>query len=609
MRIFFFIFSLTTLMLILANMHQARAAERAGTPTPLERAKVLIVENKPAMTLDALSVYHPSHEELSDYHYIYARALTALKHPYESIEHYRLAYVYASSPADKERMLFERAEVYASMGYSSEAAVCFDSFLKQFPRSSFSEKAHLGIAEARYQLGEYREALAHFEKAGTSHQTLIKRAITLQALNRNEEAHKLFREMIEHDPELVRSSQETMYNLGESYRRIGKLNDARIFFELVKDPAFKYRAARGLGLIALAEKRFDDAVTAFTLASESPERSLRRESIMNRADAYMQMGKNDEAQAALLEIKRNYPYGKQYDAALVLLAKLYRTQGKFNESIALLRELVLRRNPVGAALDEIESIFNEAKDRDPGQFIKLWTTAGRWLLDPSRAKSILKIAPHLRSAGKPFLDVCSWLIKYGSSDVQSEAWLLLAHFYADLGDAAAARNYLKRANPAVSSDAILRIRAKIALASKEGRYAAEWIMKIHDASEDDVLLLLDSMKLLTNIKKEATFCERIIRNKTVSLTTAVRFADILYAAGNRQKALTYYRVAVAARPEKAPKDVKNAADAEWAYYRIATIAKGEDGENSLKAIQAANNVVGRFAAAELKGAQLRRKTE
>ncbi len=597
------------LILVLVNMHQANAGERVGAATPLERAKVLIAENKPAMTLEALSTYHPSHDELSDYHYIYARALTALKHPYESIEHYRLAYVYASSPADKERMLFERCEVYAGMNYSSEAAICFDAFLKEFPRSSFSERAHLGIANARYRLGEYGEALVHYEKAGTSHQTLISRAITLQALNRNEEAHKLFREMIEHDPELVRSSPETIYNLGESYRRVGKLNDARIFFELVKAPAFKYQAARGLGLIALAEKRYDDAVAAFTTAAESPERDLRREAIMNRADAYMQMGKTDEAQAALIEIKKDYPYGKQYDAALVLLARLYRTQGKYSESIALLRELILRRTPVDAALDEIEAIFNEAKDRDPDQFLKLWTTAGRWLLDPSRARSIVKIAPHLRSAGKPFLDVCFWLTKYGPEDVRSEAWLLLAQFSADLGDTASARTYLKRANPAHSSDAILRIRAKIAVASQEARNAAELIMKVQAVNEDDILLLLDAMKLLTNIGKETAFCERALQKITVSPSTAVRFADILYAAGNRQKALVYYRAAVTAKPGKAVQDAKTAADAEWAYYRISVLAKGEDVENSLKAIQAANNAIGHFAAAELKRTQLQRRIE
>jgi len=591
-------------------MHLADATEKIVSPAPLERAKILIAQNKAVVTLDLLSTYHPSHEELSEYHYIYARALVELNHPYESIEHYRLAYVYASTPAERERMLFERANVYSSMGYSSEEAVCYEVFLKEFPQSSLAEQAHQGIAEARYRLGEFREALVHYEKAGTSHQTLIKRALTLQALNRNEEAFKVFHDMIERDPELVRSSPETIYNLGECYRRIGKLKDAKIFFELVKDPFFKYLAANGLGLIALTEKRFDDAVTAFTRAAESPERSLKREAAMNLADVYMQMGKNEEAQAVLLQIKKNYPYGKQYDSALILLARLYRRQGKFYESISLLRELILRRNPVSAALDEIESIFNEAKDRDSSQFIKLWTMAGPWLLDPSRARSIIKIAPHLRRiAGKPFLDVCAWLVKYGPTDVQSEACLLLANFYADLGDATSARNYLNRANPAASSDSILRIQAKIALVSKKGRMAAESIMKIHDVSEDDVLLLLDSMKLLANIKKEKAFCERALRHKNVSFAIAVQFADILYAEGDRQEALFYYRAAIAARTKEVNKDSETIADEDWARYRIAVLSKSGDAENSLKAIQAENNEVGRFAAAELKGAQLRRRAD
>jgi tetratricopeptide (TPR) repeat protein len=269
----------------------------------------------------------------------------------------------------------------------------------------------------------------------------------------------------------------------------------------------------------------------------------------------------------------------------------------------------LRRTPAAAALDEIEALFMEAKDRDPEQFIKLWNTAGRWLLDPSRARTLVKIAPHLRPAGKPFLDVCSWLVKFGPGDAQSAALLLLAHFYADLGDVAVAQSYLKRANPADGSDEVLRIRARIALASQDGPAASASIMKLQDANEDDVLLLLDAMKLLTNVKKETVFCDRAFQKKNYSLKTTVRFADILYATGSRQKALAYYRAAVAAKRGKSLKDVNTAADADWAYYRISAIAKGEDAENSLKAIQRENNSVGRFAAAELKGSQLRRRAE
>jgi len=121
------------------------AAERFDTPTSLERAKEMLTANKPAEALAALSSYLPSHEERSAYHYALARALVALKRPYDSIENYRLAYVYADALADKERILLERADVYAAMGYYPEAAVCYDVFLKQFPKSRLLERVELGI--------------------------------------------------------------------------------------------------------------------------------------------------------------------------------------------------------------------------------------------------------------------------------------------------------------------------------------------------------------------------------------------------------------------------------------------------------------------------------
>jgi hypothetical protein len=76
MKVFITIFSVT-LMLILVNIHEATAGEHSGPPTPLERAKMMIAENKAAMTINALSIYHPSHEELSDYYYVFAKALQA----------------------------------------------------------------------------------------------------------------------------------------------------------------------------------------------------------------------------------------------------------------------------------------------------------------------------------------------------------------------------------------------------------------------------------------------------------------------------------------------------------------------------------------------------
>ncbi len=594
-------------LLVLAS-ERASAIESFVVPTPLDRAKDLVTSGKPEDALEALSSYLPSREELSDYHYAYAQALVQLDQPYESIEHYRLAYLYVSSAEDKERMLVERAEVYAAMGYYSEAVVCFDVFFRLYPKSGLSARAELGIAEARYRLGDFREALVHFEKAGTSLRARYGKANVLQALSRTKEAYDIYHELIESDPEIINSSQETLYNIGENFRKLGKMSDAKVYLTSVKDDSFKYRAAISLGQIALREGQREAAVNYFTTAAGSPERLVRREAIMDRADVYMRLGKYDEAQAALLEIKNSYPYGKQYDAAALLLAKLYRERGTFGESVALLKTLIYRRTPSSAALDELEAIMIEAKERDPAAFAKLWKDAGRWLLDPSRSASLMKMARGLRHAGKPFLDICAWLIRYGHENAKSEGRLLLADFYADMGDAPTAWGYLKRSRIKGHSDDVLRVKAKVYRADHDPMNASQTLMQVRELREDDMLMLLDSVKSLKNAGPAVVFCKRTFAKTPATAKVIVSFADLLYNRDRTGEALEYYQAAVATVNPGAKMSVM-AADLAWAHYQISVLARGEEALASLKAIQAEKNALGRFAAAELQRNTLRRKIE
>jgi len=595
-------------VLFITHVLTGWSAEKFDTPTSLERAKEMLTANKPAEALEALSSYMPSHEERSAYHYALARALVALKRPYDSIENYRLAYVYADALADKERILLERADVYAAMRYYPEAAVCYGVFLKQFPKSAFLERAELGIAEARFKNGSFRQALAHYDKAGTSVRAVMGKANTLQALGRNAEARDLYRALIEDDPNVVNSSPETLISIGENFRQGGNRKDARFYFESVKDPDLKYRAAQGLGLLALEEANYNAAITQFSIAAESPDRMVRSDAILNRANALMRMGKYDEAQAALEEIRNKYPYGKQADTAVLLLAQMFRKKGKSAEAAALLSPLIFRRNPVSAALDELEAMLRESKDQDPKGFVELWMKSGRWLLDPSREKFIVNIAQALRYEGKPFLDICTWLIKYGSESGKSDGRLLLAEFYADLGDGVTAGTYLSRVKIKGHHDEVARLKAQIAMAGRDFKNASEAIMTIRDINETDLHHLIDAMNSLKRKEKAIAFLEQIFRKKSISSSTLVCFADELFDAGQRLKALEYYRQATMVKPAGDVKDAM-AEDVEWAHYRMSVLANGRDGADALKAIQTAKNAMGRFAAAELKGADLRRKVE
>jgi tetratricopeptide (TPR) repeat protein len=578
------------------------------TPSTFERANELIKSLKPADALEALSAYSPSHEEFSAYHYAFAKTLVAMLQPYESIEHYRLAFLYAESDSDKERLLLERAEVYAGMGYSSEAVVCFEVFLKKYPKSGFAERVELGIAESRYRLGEFREALAHFERAGSALPSRYGKANTLQSLGKTTEAGDIYHELIKNDPEVINSSAETLYNIAENHRQLGRLNDAKIYYSSVKDKFIKYRSAIGLGLIAANEGQFDAAVKYFNTAAESPDRQVRSDAILNRAAVQMRLDKHDEAEAALLELRNGYSYGKQYDTATLLLSKLYRTRGKLDKSVSVLKPLIYQRTPSSAALDELEAIMLEAKERDRDSFVKLWNSVGRWLLDPSRSASLVKIAHGLRKSGRPYFDICTWLVRYGSEEVRREGRLLLADLYADMGDPAAARDHLAHTKFTGQNDEVLRITAKAFLADHNPANASQALMTVRELREADMALLLDTMSLLRNRDKVLQFCMQRFTKTPVTPQISVRFADILFDAGRTDDALTYYLSAVAAA-KAGTKEHAMSADIEWAHYQISVLTQRDKKKAALSAIQMEKNAVGRLAAAELRGDDLRRKIE
>jgi tetratricopeptide (TPR) repeat protein len=593
--------------LLFFSSSPAFAGEKV-VPSIFERANELVKSLKPEDALEALSSYSPSHEEFSAYHYAFAKTLVAMLQPHESIEHYRLAYLYAESDADKERLLLERAEVYAGMGYSSEAVVCFEVFLKKYPKSGFAERAELGIAESRYRLGEFREALAHFERAGSSLPSRYGKANTLQSLGKTTAAGDIYHELIKNDPGVINSSAETLYNIAENHRQLGRFKDAKIFYSSVKDKIIQYRSAIGLGLIAANEGQFDAAVKYFNTAAESPDRQVRCDAIMNRAAVQMRLDKHDEAEAALLELRNGYSYGKQYDTATLLLSKLYRTRGKLDKSVSVLKPLIYQRTPSSAALDELEAIMLEAKERDRDSFVKLWNSVGRWLLDPTRSASLVKIAHGLRQSGRPYFDICTWLVRYGSEEVRTEGRLLLADLYADIGNPAAARAHLALTKITGQNDEVLRITAKAFLADHNPVNASQSLMSVRELREADMALLIDTMRSLKSRDRVLQFCMQTFKKTPVTPQISVRFADILFDTGRTDDALTYYLSAVAAA-KAGTKEHAMLAEIEWAHYQISVLTQREKKKAALSAIQMEKNALGRLAAAELRGDDLRRKIE
>jgi predicted Zn-dependent protease len=240
---------------------------------------------------------------------------------------------------------------------------------------------------------------------------------------------------------------------------------------------------------------------------------------------------------------------------------------------------------------------------------KLWSIGGRWLLEPTRSPTLVRIARGLRHTGKPFIDVCTWLIRYGPGDAKTQARLLLADFYAGLGDTATASSYLARARVKGHSDEAVRVKARIDLADRKPATAAEGLMTLREAGQDDLLLLLDAVRSAADpkrVRSAADYCDRQFKKSPGTLPVYIRLADLLVEAGQRTEAVRYYREAL---DQKSVPGNGQRSEREWAHYRIAELSAGAERAESLKSLRTSTGAVGRFAEAELRSAALRRKVE
>src|SRR3990170_7723430 len=267
-----------------------------------------IQSGNPAEALKALSGYQPSSQDLSLYHYAYAKAYELSKRQHDSIAHFRLAYLYSKDDEMKERTLIERAEAYAKIGFHSEAALIFRIFLKNFPHSQRGERAFLGLADSFYRLGLFSEAKEAYERAGNSSRSLYGKANALHSMGKIKDAHEIYLTMLEKDRGYVESSQETLYNVGENLRLMGEFSSARIYFNSITESSWKNRAMRSLGLIEFEEEHLDVAKKFFYSALQSPEKQLRRQVLLNFADIYLKQGRQEDAKSCLVEIRKQYPY-------------------------------------------------------------------------------------------------------------------------------------------------------------------------------------------------------------------------------------------------------------------------------------------------------------
>ncbi|MBI4681200.1 MAG: tetratricopeptide repeat protein, partial [Nitrospirae bacterium] len=359
-----------------------------------------------------------------------------------AIVHLNLAAVYSDSEGQRELLFLKRAELYFKAGYFYEARDNYSIFLKRFTSSKLSVNANLGLAKSLEKLGSYEEAAVYFDKSGKSAEALFGKANTLQRSGKIQEANAAYNDALLTDSAYPERLPETCYLLGENLRLSGKKEDARQYFEKIKNGLFNDSAKISLGLMAKEDLKQEEAMKYFKEASESKDRNLRAQALFNLAMISLQTGRQADALSMLQKIREKYPYTPPYKEAVLELSKLYKKDGKLNESVSVLKELVTTKNPTEAALDELQSYLMDTVKSDAAQFVKQWNELGRYLMDRSREQFLLGMAEALKGKGTPFLDLSAWLAQNGSEDAKMQTAFVLAGFFADMNETDTARKYL-----------------------------------------------------------------------------------------------------------------------------------------------------------------------
>ncbi len=548
-------------------------------------------------------------ESFSAYHYLLGEANSRLKKYFSAIEQFRLAYIYAPDGLLKELALLNRADMYRKLKFFYEARAGYLVFISEFPASGFIQRAHLGLAVSLSKIELFSEAVKHYKKAGLMPEALFGMANALQMLGKVKEAKDAYGRAMLVAKTYPLTSPETYYLIGENLRMLGETAKSRKHLSSIDFGPYKDDAEISLGLIAMKESKTDEAIRKFKMAAGSLDERKKVRALFNLALAYIGKGEYEKAISSLENIRRNHVDSAMYKDTILLLARLYRIEGRFLEAVSLLKELVYGKKPPAETFGELEELMLETSSvsgqegADEVDFAALWNEIGQWLIDETREDFLLTIAARLRGESKPFLSLSSWLVENASPKGRARAAIDISDYYIRMGNIDMSRQYINVANlsNALSlaedfrrtKDDILRIEAKISYAEQDYAAAFRKIGKIRAFRKAD----LDQLGAIISFMDEAdskalkgviVLYEKKINESEWDADYYIKLADILYANNEKSRSLKYYRMAF----RKKPND-------EWIVYRLGQGTRMPESRVMFSRLEQGDTLLSRLAKTKL----------
>ena len=506
------------------------------TEPSLKKAWELIKANRSSKAIEILSQYQQDVHSVSQYHFVYAKALMKNERLSDSLYHFRWVYLHCKESELKELALLERARIYLKLKLYHEAKGFYTIFTKEFSNSKYLKRAHSGLGKSLTGMGLLQNALAHFDKAGNLPEALFGKANVLHILGKVEEANKLYQTALSSsiNKNYFQESDETRYYYGENLHIIDRVSESKKYLSSIKvSSPFKYKAEIGLGIIALRENKPKTAIEHFSFALLSKENKVIKEALLNLAKVQIKVGKIDEAKFNLEKIRHNFFSGTEYNEATFLLSIFSKKEGKIDEAISLLKELSFKGAFLDETLGELETILLDLEKNDKAKFIALWRSVGSLFLDSSREQFLLSIAEGLKESNQLFLEHTIWLLDHGSSHAKVWSCEELSRFYSEVGNTENAIYYIGNLKKLTgNTDKIYRLESKIFFEMKNFSSAALTLLLLSEIEDGDIKLFLDSAASISDQKAALTLYEKAIDKFGGSRELYISLADVLFACTN-----------------------------------------------------------------------------
>lgn len=161
--------------------------------------------------------------------------------------------------------------------YDFSAAIRFET--RRGPTNSNLAKYYMFAGQANQLLGQYEEALAHFDiaakKSDSDANIFYNRGLTYASLQRFEEARRDFANAVEKQSSDPMEQYKYLFNLGVTLRRLGKPEDSCEILKVACDKQPNSAAAQNnWGLSLFESQQYDEARQSYSKAIQHEQTYL-----------------------------------------------------------------------------------------------------------------------------------------------------------------------------------------------------------------------------------------------------------------------------------------------------------------------------------------------